>query len=113
MQPCLLVACPSKQAVSPLVLALQVVTEQLEALCRIVLASKPTKGTCGFVDLDKEEGIPIMPTLSGWLLQYPVVYLADITNAEMLASLLSDAVLLLYEVQIAGALVQVIKQHVW
>ena len=60
-----------------------------------------------YVDLDLVEGLPIMPTLSGWLLQYPVVYLADCHTAERLARLLSDSVLKLYGVHVTGAWMQV------
>ena len=60
-----------------------------------------------YVDLDLVEGLPIMPTLSGWLLQYPVVYLADCHTAERLARLLSDSVLNLYGLHVTGAWMQV------
>lgn len=50
--------------------------------------------------------------MSGWLLQYPVVYLADQDSAVTLAKLLSEAVLVLYDVHIDGPLVKVNKhQH--
>lgn len=49
-----------------------------------------------------------MPTLSGWLLQYPVVYLAYPDTAGVMAQLLSETVLVLYDVQIAGPFVQVV-----
>ncbi len=72
------------------------------------MAARPSnKGACTFVDLDSAVGIPIMPTLSGWLLQYPVVYLAHRATAETLAQLLSYAVLVFHEVQIGGPLIQV------
>lgn len=86
----------------------QVVATQLEAMCHIVLAAEPTSNhSCVFVDLDHLENVPIMPTLSGWLLQYPVVYLTDCTSAVALAQLLSDAVLVLYEMKVTGAFIQV------
>lgn len=48
-----------------------------------------------------------MPTLSGWLLQYPVVYLADAETAPTMASLLSQATLQLYQLQVKGTLIEV------
>ena len=48
-----------------------------------------------------------MPTLSGWLLQYPVIYLADRDTANTMAQLLSDAVLVLHDVQLSGPFVEV------
>lgn len=54
-----------------------------------------------------------MPSLSGWLLHYPVVYLAYLDTAVVMAQLLSEAVLVLYDVQIAGPLVQVGVQCSW
>lgn len=48
-----------------------------------------------------------MPTLSGWLLQYPVVYLARPNDAVVMAQLLSEAILVLHDVQIAGPFIQV------
>lgn len=52
-----------------------------------------------------------MPTLSGWLLQYPVVYLAQPDTAVIMAQLLSEAVLVLYDVQVAGLLTAVRPQR--
>lgn len=88
--------------------ALQAVTAELDTVCNLITAAESSNnGTCTFVDLDTAVGVPIMPTLSGWLLQYPVVYLAHRATAETLAQLLSDAVLIFHEVQIDGSLIQV------
>ncbi len=96
--------CPGTNKREPL----QAVTAELETLCNLITAAAPSnKGACTFVDLDTAVGIPIMPTLSGWLLQYPVVYLAHRATAETLAQLLSDAVLVFHEVQIDGPVIQV------
>ena len=59
------------------------------------------------MDLTPVKGMPIMPTLSGWLLQFPVVYLAHPDTAEVMAQLLSEAVLMLYDVQVAGLFIEV------
>ena len=83
-------------------------TAELETVCNVITAAAPSNnGTCTFVDLDTAVGIPIMPTLSGCLLQYPVVYLAHRATAETLAQLLSDAVLVFHEVQIDGPCIEV------
>jgi len=96
--------CPGTNETEPL----QAVTAELETLCNLIMAAEPSnKGACTFVDLDSAVGIPVMPTLSGWLLQYPVVYLAHRATAEILAQLLSDAVLVLHEVQIDGPFFEV------
>ena len=88
--------------------ALQVVAGELQCLLEVVLASSHSAAdTCSFVDLDLVKGLPIMPTLSGWLLQYPVIYLADRQTADPLARLLTDSVLILYQVQSHGVWVQV------
>ena len=77
-------------------------------MCSVILAAQPSSnGNVAYIDLDGIAGVPIMPTLSGWLLQYPVVYLADRGTANMVAQLLSDAVLLLHDVQMTGAFVEV------
>lgn len=87
---------------------MQEVSGQLANVCQQVLNCKPEPGrNVPFCDLDVVEDIPIMPTLSGWLLQYPVVYLAGAQTASKLASLLSDATLELHQVQISGTLIQV------
>lgn len=87
---------------------LQAVSAELETVCNLITAARPSnKGVCTFVDLDTAVGIPIMPTLSGWLLQYPVVYLAHRATAEILAQLLSETVLDFYEVQIDGPFIEV------
>ncbi|KAL0055176.1 hypothetical protein WJX82_008271 [Trebouxia sp. C0006] len=92
--------------------ALKAVTAELDTVCNLITAAESSNnGTCTFVDLDTAVGIPIMPTLSGWLLQYPVVYLAHRATAETLAQLLSDAVLVFHEVQIDGSLIQVLQEQ--
>lgn len=88
---------------------LQEVTHQLQYMCHLILSATPGRNdsSCTLIDLTSVEGMPIMPTLSGWLLQYPVVYLAHPDTAVMMAQLLSEAVLMLYNVQVAGMLVEV------
>lgn len=77
-------------------------------MCEKVLSAEPQAGhRFPFCDLDNVEDIPIMPTLSGWLLQYPVVYLADEQTAPELASLLSDATLQLHQMLVDGNVIQV------
>ena len=48
-----------------------------------------------------------MPTLSGWLLQYPVIFLADADTASLMAQLLSEAPKWLFKVHINVAIVEV------
>ncbi|DBA70467.1 TPA: biogenesis of lysosome- organelles complex 1 subunit 1 [Trebouxia sp. C0005] len=92
--------------------ALKAVSAELETVCNLITAARPSnKGVCTFVDLDTAVGIPIMPTLSGWLLQYPVVYLAHRATAEILAQLLSETVLDFYEVQIDGPFIEVLQDQ--
>ena len=89
---------------------LQEVTHQLETLCKLVQSAEAASNSssrCTLTDLTSVKGIPIMPTLSGWLLGYPVVYLADEITAALMAQLLSAAVLVLYTVQVDGPLIQV------
>lgn len=47
-------------------------------------------------------GAPLMPSLNGWLLGYPVVYLVDAANVDAAARCLSDAPLLLVEARAPG-----------
>ena len=71
-------------------------------MCSVVLAAQPSsKGNVAYIDLDGNASVPIMPPLSGWLLQYPVIYLADRDIANTMAQLLSDAVLVLHDVQLS------------
>ena len=88
---------------------LQEVTHQLQHMCNLVLSATPGRygSGCTLLDLTSIQGMPIMPTLSGWLLQYPVVYLAHPDTAVMMAQLLSEAALVLYDVQVAGLLIEV------
>ena len=60
------------------------------------------------VDLNQCTGLPIMPTLSGWLLEYAGVYLASAEDAAALAAALSQQTLQLCSVdcQLKGAEVQ-------
>lgn len=81
---------------------------QLEEMCCIILAAQPSsKANMVYIDLDGIAGVPIMPTLSGWLLQYPVIYLADRDTANTMAQLLSDTILVLHDVQLNVPLVEV------
>lgn len=92
--------------------ALKAVTAELETMYNLIMAAEPSnKGPCTFVDLDTAVGSPIMPTLSGWLLQYPVVYLAQRATAETMAQLLSETVLVLHEVQIDGPFIKVLQEQ--
>ena len=88
---------------------LQDTTHQLHNMCNLILSATPgrTDSSCTFLDLTSVEGMPIMPTLSGWMLQYPVVYLAHPDTAVRMAQLLSEAILVLYNVQVAGLLIEV------
>lgn len=88
---------------------LQDVTHQLQHMCNLILSATPGRNnsSCTLMDLTSVEGVPIMPTLSGWLLQYPVVYLARPDTAVIMAQLLSEAVLMLYNVQVAGLFMEV------
>ncbi|DBA97233.1 TPA: biogenesis of lysosome-related organelles complex 1 subunit 1 [Trebouxia sp. C0004] len=92
--------------------AVKAVAAELETMCNLIIAAEPSnKGACTFVDLDTAVGIPIMPTLSGWLLQYPIVYLAHRATAETLAQLLSDTVLVFHEVQLDGPFIKVLEEQ--
>lgn len=88
---------------------LQDVTHQLQHMCNLILSATPgqTGSSCTLMDITPVEGMPIMPTLSGWLLQYPVVYLAHPETAVLMAQLLSEAVLVLHNVQVAGLFIEV------
>lgn len=92
---------------------MQEVTHQLRHMCSLILSATPgsNDSSCTLVDLTSVGEIPIMPTLSGWLLQYPVVYLAHPDTAVIMAQLLSEAVLVLYDVQVAGLFHEVGLQH--
>ena len=86
----------------------QEVCRQLAIMCEKALSAESHSGEQHQVcDLDGIEDIPIMPTLSGWLLQYPVIYLADAQTAPTLASLLSQASLQLHQMQAGGTVVEV------
>ena len=98
--------CPATCCISAMltVHGLQEVTCQLQTFCNHVMSAASTCHSnlaCTFLDLTNVEDVPIMPTLSGWLLQYPVVYLATQQTATLMAQLLSEATLVLYEVHIA------------
>ena len=60
------------------------------------------------VDLSQCTDLPIMPTLSGWLLEYATVYLASSEDAAALAAALSQQALVLCSVdcQMKGSQVQ-------
>lgn len=88
---------------------LQEITIQLQRMCTLVVSATPgsSSSSCVVKDLTSVEGMPIMPTLSGWLLQYPVVYLARPDTAVVMAQLLSEAVLVLFDVNVAGPFIEV------
>ena len=84
----------------------QTVQTQLSRLCSALgtHGHKPEAGerAAGWppevVDLNQCTGVPIMPTLSGWLLEYAGVYLASAEDAAGLAAALSQQTLQLYSV---------------
>ena len=54
------------------------------------------------LDLDSIQGLPLMPTMNGWLLGYPVIYLlADAEEAALASRALSSSALLLHRVMLA------------
>ena len=84
----------------------QTVQTQLSRLCSVLgtHGHQPQAGeqAAGWplevVDLNQCTGLPIMPTLSGWLLEYADVYLASAADAAGLAAALSQQTLLLCSV---------------
>ncbi|KAK9814822.1 hypothetical protein WJX72_012047 [[Myrmecia] bisecta] len=81
----------------------QAVMQQLDTVrsaLQDAAASQPSGAPCcPHINLSRLPGIPIMPTLSGWLLGYPVVYLVDSDNVDLAARLLSSSALRLYKLQ--------------
>ncbi|KAK9905710.1 hypothetical protein WJX75_004967 [Coccomyxa subellipsoidea] len=69
------------------------VTEALQLFCERGCASEKEVFRLGALS-----GAPIMPTLSGWMLGYPVAYLVDAANVGAAASWLSCADLALHRV---------------
>lgn len=66
--------------------ALQAVHQQVDGLLRILHSVNPAHDIC---DLALSKGDFIMPTLNGWLLGYPVIYLVDEVNVQATADHLS------------------------
>ena len=95
---------------------LQALREQLARVQAEVCAAMPV--ACGgngkqsnsapcIVSLTGRAHIPIIPTLSGWLLEYPVVYLATPENAAAMSDVLSSQSLRLYSVVAPSCMQQV------
>lgn len=60
---------------------------------------------CPLIDLDcLEAELPILPTLNGWLLGYPVVYLVTAETALGAAQWLSQEPLCLFSIQVSCTL---------
>eukprot|EP00891_Asterochloris_glomerata_P002117 jgi/Astpho2/2117/fgenesh1_pg.00038_%23_172_t len=101
----LVAVCPPEE--------LQTAQAQLSRLCSVLgtHGHQPEAGerAAGWppevVDLNQCTGLPIMPTLSGWLLEYAGVYLASAEDAAALAAALSQQTLQLCSVdcQLKGA----------
>ena len=69
--------------------SLQGIHQQVEGLM-VLLHSAPGAESEGVHDLASVKGDYIMPTLNGWLLGYPVVYLVDEATVEATADHLSS-----------------------
>ena len=67
--------------------AVQAVYQQVDRLLRILHSANPAHDVC---DLALCKGDFIMPTLNGWLLGYPVVYLVDEADVQATADHLSS-----------------------
>lgn len=67
--------------------ALQAVQQQVEGLLRLLHSANPAQDVC---NLAMSDGYYIMPTLNGWLLGYPVVYLVDEATVQATADHLSS-----------------------
>lgn len=53
------------------------------------MASLPAPGVA-VVDLEQLVGLPVMPTLNGWLLGYPIIYVVkDVDESQLAAKCLS------------------------
>lgn len=54
------------------------------------LAHEPSAQGFVTVDLEQLAGLPVMPTLNGWLLGYPIIYVVkDVDEAQLAARCLS------------------------
>ncbi|CAL5224938.1 g7707 [Coccomyxa viridis] len=65
----------------------EAVQQQVEGLLRLLHSANPAQDVCNLATCD---GYYIMPTLNGWLLGYPVVYLADEATVQATADHLSS-----------------------
>ena len=69
------------------VIALQGIYQQVDSLVQILHGADPANDVC---NLAMCKGDYIMPTLNGWLLGYPVVYLVQEANVQQTADYLSS-----------------------
>lgn len=67
--------------------ALQAAYQQVDGLVRLLHSADPSRDVC---NLALCKGGYIMPTLNGWLLGYPVVYLVDEATVQATADHLSS-----------------------
>lgn len=78
---------PKQPVTHEAVIAVQVIYQQVDSLVQILHGADPAKDVC---DLAMCKGDYIMPTLNGWLLGYPVVYLVQEANVQQTADYLSS-----------------------
>ena len=64
-------------------------------LAQVLAAVQAASSARAVLKLGAVSGAPLMPSLNGWLLGYPVVYLVDDGNVDAAAEALSHAPLLL------------------
>ncbi len=68
----------------------------------VLTAVRGAARTGALLRLGAIPGAPLMPSLNGWLLGYPVIYLVDAANVGAAARCLSDAPLLLVKARAPG-----------
>jgi hypothetical protein len=78
-------------------LRLQAAQQQVAAVAETIAGHAAGRSPHTMLLLDMP-GMPIMPTISGWLLGYPVIYLVDADNVDAAARLLSSIRLALHTV---------------
>ena len=73
-------------------------------LAQVLAAVQAASSGGAVLRLGAVAGAPLMPSLNGWLLGYPVVYLVDGGNVDAAAEALSHAPLLLVRALAVNAL---------
>ena len=87
----------------------QAVQQQVAMVVKTIASHAVGESPHTVLQLDMP-GAPIMPTISGWLLGYPVVYLVDAGNVDAAARLLSSIRLALHTVVASCAALKVLSR---